>query len=281
MYSILPTPLHQIADSAAIIIGTRYSLPTCKIEEPIHPDISWTPTLHWKTKTGYIACEVSETPYPTILVKTFTEIIHSNLPIRIISAFPIDHSLSPKDFEADRNKAKRSGIGLLPAGTNNDGSIDYHGISIPLFMPPIDLKKYKSILHPNIRSIFDTYMGGNPKAGVQELGQLVESIIYNLANQAKKNNKLGASSYINGAYYPCNRLIEDMIAEASGAIINKQLLKKCGTFMDDRNIVSHPPKTIKSAIQIESRLKNLFTNGLYILEEIPNELVKAHYRLRL
>jgi hypothetical protein len=275
-YTLLPPALHKIADSAEEIIKNRYRLPKAQIETPIDANIPWTPTLHWKTKTEYIACEVSERPFPSIFNQVFGEITANGLPIRIIIAYPIEHTLSPKDWQTEINKAKKYGIGLLTADENKNGQIDYQGVSVSLHIPSPDLSKFKNNIQKEVRHAYEIYMNSDPKHGVQELGQIIENVFINLAVQAKKKGKLVTGDFQDKAkHYAQGKLIDDMIKDK---IIDVAFLRKCRAYADDRNNVSHKPKSIKEAILLEKNLRGAFQTGLFILENFPEKLRAAGYK---
>jgi hypothetical protein len=277
-YSILPAYLHAFADSAEFIIKQRYGLGKALIEEPIENNIGWRPTLHWKTKTGIVTCEVSESPFPVVFNQILTDVIDANIPVRIIAAFPIEHTLSASEYQLKRNKAKSLGLGLLPVSPGNVGNIEYAGVSIPLRISAPNVSSFKKALHKDIKDAFELYMNGDPKHGVQELGQLVENILVQLADQAKKKGNLTTGGFISPTtYYAQNTLVQDLIKDK---IIDNKILKKCASFADDRNSVSHKPNSPKEAIKLEKRLKDLFNTGLYILEELPEQMVVSGYRLK-
>src|SRR5882762_3664841 len=96
-YKLLPAHLHKVADAAETIIKIKYGLGNALIESPIDSSISWTPTLHWKTKVGYITCEVHETPMPVSVRTAFGDGSTTDLPIKIIVAHPTNDSRSQTD----------------------------------------------------------------------------------------------------------------------------------------------------------------------------------------
>lgn len=273
-YTILSASLHNYADQAEAYLRGEYGLKQALIEHKISDKLSWLPTLHWKTKTGYIACEVSEKPYSSALAQLYANINTSGLPIRIVSAFPMDLSTSARIFQSDINCAKQYGIGLLSIDNANTHII-YNGISVPLHLSPLDLKLYPKALHQEISASHKMYMDGNPKHGIQELGQIIEKILIDLAVQAKKCGKLATSGFVSaGIYYPQNALISDLIKDK---ILDVGFLKRCGTFADDRNSVSHKPKSMKEAIKQENRLRELYKGGLFIIEDIASQMKSAGY----
>ncbi|WP_462218954.1 hypothetical protein [Ferruginibacter sp.] len=273
-FPLLSSYMADLAESAEFIIRTKYKLGKAIIDEEISPNVGWRPTLLWKTKEMYIACEVSERPNPPVLVTACAEIINLGLPVKMISAFPIEHSLSLSIYQSEKTKVKSFGIGLLPVDSNKVGSFEHYGIPVTLHLPCPTMKTYHKSIHKAISTAYDIYLT-DPPHGVQELGQVIEKILIDLADQAKTKGKLTKGSFKNKETYVAqNILIDDLIAEK---ITDKALLKKCSAFADDRNSVSHKPKTIAESKKLLDRIKEQFKTGLFILEDLPEKMKHDKY----
>jgi len=278
-FSVLPTHLHALAETANFIIKSRYGLSDGIIEQPILPDIPLQPTLHWKTKTHYIACEVSERPFPVSIKHQFADIVSTGQPIRIIVAYPKDNGLSSADYQNDIKTAKIYGIGYMSVDDNRNGEIEYNGVSLVLRISPIDLKAFAKCLKPHIYEAYEHYMlKGDPDVGLQKIGQLTEQIIYNIAVQAKKKGSFSYVGFNPPAYIAQSRLIDQMINER---VIDIPILGRCRDFANDRNSVSHKPKSRKEAMEIDRKLKDNFIIGTRILEDMPEKIKPNGYKVSL
>lgn len=282
-FTLLPPALHKVAESAELVLRARLQLnqASVKIEEPFDKNISWSPTFWWKLPTGVIiACEVTAEPLPVIILQNWSDLMASGISIKIITAYTLSDDLSSKKYQSSVSKARSLGIGLLTVDIDKDytGKLEYQGVSLPLILPKIDTSKFKNIFHKYINDCYDLYMGGDPKHGVQELGQIIENILNAIAvkvNQ-KDNNKLKAfaSAYHSNKHYALNKLIEDMLNENT---LSKVFLKKCASFADMRNATSHKAKTLADTKRIEKNFKTSFDFGLQILEELPTETKNAGF----
>ncbi len=276
-FSILPTHLHTYAESANLIIKTRYGLSDGLIEQAILPDIPLQPTLHWKTKTHFIACEVAERPFPTSIKQQFADIVSTGQPIRIIVAYPRGNGLSIYDYQSDIKNSKIFGIGYMGIDENKTGEIEYQGISLALHIPPLDTKSFIKCLRPNVVEAYEHYMlNGAPDVALQKIGQLVENIIINVAIQAKRNKSFLYPGFKPPAYIPQSRLIDELIKEK---VIEIPILGRCKDFANDRNSVSHKPKSRKEAMAIEVKLKENFIMGTRILKDLPEKIKLKKYRV--
>ena len=278
-FTVLPSHLHAFAESANFIIKNRYGLPDGIVEQAIQSDIPLQPTLHWKTKTHYIACEVAERPYPEAIKRQFTDIVASAQPIQIIVAYPKDNTLSAKDYRTDITTAKALGIGFIAVELDKKGDFEYPGVSIPLRIEPLDMKNFTPKLRPLVADAYHTYMlNGDPKTGLQKLGQIVEDILYNSASRAKKKGHFTYNKFKPPKYINQKKLIDEMINEA---VLDIPILGRCQDFREARNGVSHKPKSKAEAVRIEKKLKENFIIGTRILEDLPGKVKEKGYRLKI
>ncbi|MDB5222633.1 MAG: hypothetical protein JWN83_1300 [Chitinophagaceae bacterium] len=277
-YLILDPDLHEIAEYAMKEIMSRYNLRNPLIEQAINPNISWRPTFLWKKPTEYLACEPAFKPLPPIINSNFMDIQSSGLPIRIIVAYPHDNSISITEFQKDLRKAKQHGIGYMSVdATTKKANIEYKGVSSILSIPAIDFSQIKSGLRPKVIDAYDMYMSGDPKHGVQELGQLMEKCMTVLATQAIGRGKLRNSNYVPGRFYKLTKLIDELLNEK---IIDLGILGNCRGFVYPRNSTSHP-QDIASIKKIERKLKENFIKGVSILEELPAAFKQKGYNFRI
>ena len=275
-FYILPTHLHVFAECANATIKNRYGLSDGFIEQAIQPDIPLQPTLHWKTQTHYIACEVAERPFPISIKAQFADLVAIGQPIRIIVAYPKDNNLSVSEYQSDIRKSKSYGIGYMCIDDNKRGEIEYPGISLALHIAPIDYKTFIKALRPKLIEAYEHYMlKGDPDVGLQKIGQIIERIIYNVAVQAKKVGKFNYANFNPPKFIKQYLLIEQMIKEN---VIDIPILGRCQDFAKDRNSVSHSPRSRKQAREIERKLKENFIIGIRILSDLPEKVKLSGYR---
>jgi hypothetical protein len=278
-FTILPPPLAWVAEAANSTIKTRFNLGDGIVEKQILPEIPLQPTLHWKTKTHFIACEVAERPFPVSVKTQFADIVATGQPIRLLVAYPSSHGLSHEEFHRDTKANKTFGIGYVEVNADGSGQIEYQGISLPLHLSPINPKIYVPKIRPIVQDAFEQYMpSANPRGSVQDIGQSIESIVYQVARQAKGKGNFTYAHFRPPAFISQSVLIKEMIDEA---VMDIPILGRCRDFADDRNAVSHKPKSRKEAIEVETRLKENFIIGARILEDLPAKIKSAGYRLIL
>lgn len=115
--------------------------------------------------------------------------------------------------------------------------------------------------------------------GVQAIGQLVELILGNLAEQAKKSGALKSGGFVSKAkFYSLASLVDDFTKDK---ILNNAMLGRCRGFVEDRNNSSHKPSSLQKAKKLHHDLKNAWLGGLRILIELPAALKENGYKFKL
>lgn len=277
-YVILEAELHQIAHSAKIRLEQKYSIKISNFEKPINTSIEYVPTFFGQTKFHYIVCEVASRPFPIHLKSIYADIINQSLPVKLFVLYT-KNNLSSSEINKDIALAKKFGVGLLNVDDENNVNIVYEPVSIPLFIPEstIDYKRIDKKLVHKIEEAYAVYLGGNPRQGVQAIGQVVERVIRDVGIQ-----KYGTAPYTTGPDPTLDgssfgNIVDEMIRHS---ILKQTFLNRVRGFVDDRNSTSHIAKNIKQQIALEKKYKLLFETGLRIIEDVPAMIKDKGLKLR-
>lgn len=268
-YSFLHPDLHTAADLTKVRLEQKYNIRITNFENGFDSSVEYAPTFFGRTNSHFILCEVSTRPFPIHLKSIYADIQNQNLPVKLFVVYPDELDISAKDLQNDITNAKNFGIGLINVRTNNTLLIQHEPISIPLFIPSasLSLNKFNRKFKHLIEEAYSMYVNGNPKHGVQELGQIIEQAIRNLAIEAKRllhyNN--GVNPNLPTSAFAI--IIDDLIRNG---IINVAFLNRVRAYAEDRNSVSHRVTSLKKSLILENKLKLDFQTGLRILEEIPS-----------
>lgn len=269
----LPEIYRPIALIANKKIKERFVISSkTRILEQIDPNITWRPTFQWRTGLEIIVCEVSNRPYPPTIAENYSDLISSGLPIRVIVACPSENDLTTIRYAPEITRAKKAGVGFLAISNDNTYNFDYLGIPLALHLPKLEPIKFHKKIRLDVFNAYDTFLGIYPKHGVQELGQIIEKIIRNLADQAKLASKLPSLPKFTKKT-PFAKILDSLVTDN---VINKSILGKCRGYITPRNDTSHP-KDIKELIIITRRLKENFLTGMSIIEELPEFITKKGY----
>lgn len=259
----------------------EYGRGNATIEKQINSDLQWVPTYFWKTPNGYIACEVNARPLPKPLTQYWGEISSLGLYCRLIVVVPEPgpDGLSLSEYRKDIKKLKELGIGCVCVNNDNTTTIENQGVPIPAQITAPNYSRFKAKLRPIIKHAFDVYMGGDPRLGVQDLGQVIENITFRLADQAIRKGSFRSGGYgIGMTTYPWGNLLDAMTRER---VIDCGVLGRCRAFAPDRNSCSHRPRTIAQARSLCSHIKGYFEQSLRILEDLPVRLKERGYKLQV
>lgn len=235
-----------------------------RILEQIDPNISWRPTFQWRTDLEIIVCEVSNRPFPPTVTDNYSDLIASGLPIRVIVACPAENDLTTIRYAPDITRAKKAGVGFLSIAANGISQIEYIGLPLALHLPQFDTSKFNRKIRLNVNDAYDIFLGVNPKHGVQELGQIIEKCMRNLAEQAYNKGKLVSLQNLKKT----TSLAIVIDALISDNIIDKAILGRCRGYVPPRNKASHPD-TMAEIVKMSRKLKENFLTGTSIIEELP------------
>src|SRR5262249_31120396 len=111
-YRALASSLTETADATAKFLREELGLTGLRIEEAIHPRVSYRPTLHAQNREHSIICvEVSDTAYPPSLDQLVLDCKNLSLPAKIYVAMPT--SAEDSAYKENTIRAHRSGVGLI------------------------------------------------------------------------------------------------------------------------------------------------------------------------
>jgi hypothetical protein len=275
-FQILSPSLWQYAEPVLKKLKDSFYLRNAKIEQSFSTEIGWIPTFHCVKKDEIIICEISNRPYPPSVSENYADLISCGLPLRILIAYPLTNSLTTFDYHKDINNAKKKRIGYLSIDDKNNVNIEYKGLPLSYCISDQEIKdrNIKPFLKPDILRSFDTYNNGDPKHGVQELGQIIEKYMRRLAEEAKSKNKFNFNF---NSRTNISKIIDNLITQN---ILDKSILISCRNFLIARNNTSHPSNNIKESKKINKRLKENYLNGLTIIEDMPDSFKKKRYTFK-
>jgi hypothetical protein len=280
-YTLLSPHLKPIADAANRTIKKRYALTSNgKIENSIDSKIPFRPTLHWKTSTHFVACEVADRPFPKSIKESFADILVAGEPIRLIVAYPKDNGLNAKDYQDDIKQCKKFGIGYMSIDDLGNGDIEHQGISLAQYFPfPKDFSIFKNQIKKGVQDAYEHYLHkGDPKVGLQNLGQIIERLLLTTAEQAKTKGSFKCTKFNPPKFISQTQLIKEMIKEN---ILDIIILERCKESAKHRNGVSHIPKDLKEARKIEEKMKENFLEASKILVLLPSLITKKGYKIKV
>lgn len=235
----------HLRSAAVAFLKTKHHGAKIALEEPIHKDLRWKPTLHMKASPHLIhAYEVSDNPYPEILRIRRNDLADLDLPISVFAICP------ESSFLADQKTAQelfKHGFGLLTV--DDEGNCVEQRGCIPV-MQRISDEQFKAelgglpaTLKRRLGDAFDLY-GKNAPAGVAQMSEIIEGLVLQAGRDAVKKGWIS-----NGNAQP------GKLAATLDAMIACQQLKDAAAALGGarshisqyRNTSHHFPKNPKQA----------------------------------
>jgi hypothetical protein len=145
------------------------------------------------------------------------------------------------------------------------------------------IKTLRPRLKVALRTAHETYKT-NVSQGLQEAGQLVEALIVSLAQQSATAGWVGiglskeaASKIIDGLY-----VLEDGASHKKDFVHKRAALGAARTFVSQyRNVVSHPSRTPKEAINKIRKCRKGFLDALNVVTQIQEILEAKAFQVRV
>jgi hypothetical protein len=270
--------MQAVATAGLRFLTDRFGKGGVKLDEEIHPDISWRPTIQVRpSKALIVAAEVSDGLNPGALKLAALDVMRFDFPISMYLVCPLDIYLADKGQKLTGH-LRRHGFGILTV--DEDGKVVSQCPCIPLaqFLSEEEMAPYLVDMNPKVRVHFrgasDTYRT-NEGQGLQACGQIVEAIVRSLAKGAANKGVIS----VPGAGAPTADIIDSLYAHPSFKNHRAALGGARSFIKGYRNIASHPADTPKDAIQKIRKCKAGFVDALRIAKELGDVMADKKYRL--
>lgn len=279
------TPTYLIKD-VAIPVATfcikKYGKKGFRTEQALHPQLQWRPSVQLKTSEFQIlSIEVSELVYPAILKTVSHDLLadHSDKPIVVCVACPF------AVYQADARHSQVSnlrahGFGLFTV--DDLGHVIEQVPAIPL-IHHISEKDFGERIEclPNqvqvlARRAYGVYRGHSYQ-GLQDIAQVVEALIFSLAQGAKKKG------WITRLKTDAAVVLDDLYASTERTLINQRAAigQARGFIRNYRNISSHPPKNTAAAATLIKRCREGFLSAPQVADDLAKAIRACGLTLRL
>lgn len=176
-YTILPEPLHALADQTANYFvkkrGVRAA--SIKVEQPIDSDLPYRPTFTARTSDHHTLCiEVSESAYNNSLDTFVLRCMHQGLPVKLFIAIP--KGTHDPEYSRKLSAAKTRGVGVLEV---NDHSVDVVQEAIALSLAgvrPIAAQEFPAKLRESLNRAETAFRTGSPDKACSLVFDEIENI---------------------------------------------------------------------------------------------------------
>ncbi|MEW6563265.1 MAG: hypothetical protein AB1400_08570 [Pseudomonadota bacterium] len=237
------------------------------IDKGIKNDLQWAPTiLVKKGPTELIAIEVSQDIYPLILKETGPDIKTCvDLPVSVYVACPLSAYIAPANQSAVR-KLKEHGFGLLTVDDENRAVEEkIHAIPLILYIAKSEFNNYAEKLPQRLRLAFSNALEayqGRPIQGLQESGQIIESLIDQLGQHCLKKG------WIPTLPGQAANNVEKLISVSQLSTHKSSLIRARSFITTYRNMASHPARSMSAYAKKICECKHGFIESITTAQEL-------------
>lgn len=240
----------------------HYEQPTMYVNVELHKDLQWTPALRFVIHDYInVFVEPSEIgPYPRILERKYTDVLHFPQPISVYAVCPEEMILT-KEQRSEMKRLQSHGFGLITV--DGDGNVHMEFSAKPL-IHVISKAEYKTGIEGLPRKIrqrigetFEDY-NNKPVNGVRSLTEVVEGIVVRAGKDAVRqsylsNNELGSTT---ASTLQALRNVSQL-SNARAVIGGIE-----GYHSAYRNLAHHWPKNKKKAYQKYTDCRHAYLDGI-------------------
>ena len=270
-YSILAPDLFETGDLAKTFFIKRGATGfVCDTKFRDDEDLPLRPTWQATTRQYYRLCIEIRASLTTSAFNDFvTACVINCYPVHLWVVLP--QNVGVASLGKQLKEAKDRGIGV--AHVIEDGTIHVHheAVSLSLFgLRKTERSGLSRAQWETISRAENLFFGGNPEGACQDIGQQIEDVTRKFAVESFNLNcwdpkaRAPSQALFTGNWDP-------MLEKLERDIIPKEVQKKFPDFKkhhvtrarattSDRNLVSHPPKTLKERIARDSALRTKYEN---------------------
>jgi len=282
-YSFIPQHLATaVADPMQAYLTGKYGRSGFKVDNQIHNDVHWTPTLQIKTsKFCLLGIEVSDQLYPSVIKIAAHDLLAScaDMPVCISVACP----LAVYQADARQNISKqlrRDGIGLITVDDLGNVTEQFAPIHVIHHIQEDAFVKRIGDLPVSVRvkfsAAYDVYRT-NPYQGLQDVSQVIEALSVGFAKDSLKKGWItsiggSAADALDALYSSSERLVTHQRAAIGGA---RDYIKSF------RNPASHPPKNMAEVAARIQECREGFLNTTRVASNLCEAIHKCGLKVRL
>jgi hypothetical protein len=277
-YTILPEPLHPIADLAITYFVKRRGVSgaTVKVEKPVDERLSldYRPTFTAKTTDHYILCiDVGESVYHNSLDAFVLDCINKSLPVKLFIAIPKGNK--DPEFSKKFNAARDRGVGVL--------EVDSHSTQVVLEALPLSLAGVRPIavqdfpakLRENLNRAETIFRNGSPDKACSLIFDEIESICRSLGKKTYTNNCWSPTTTLNFKFEsdPWAKLmvlLDDHldVKKAKCPRLTKAFLARIHGITPHRNESGHKPINEEALKKRDREIRTRFESAVDLLYDL-------------
>lgn len=270
----------ELRESAINHFKDIYSLPinAFKINSELHKDLAWRPSFYFKNRYTLVAVEILDYPSSRLLKSLALDIMDTNLLIKVVVICP-ESNIINETIRKEINQLLNYGFGFF---TIDDRGINRQQEGIPLIQFisekefTSEIKTLPISIKRRLRDAFDTY-NSNPRNGLSEITEIVESVINNLVEQSIKLTWLANSARNKTLAQKIDLMLNDPNHYHSAKASLGGLKSYISVY---RNSSHHAPNSLKKAYEIAKMSQHGFREGIKQLNNLNTKMKNHNIKIK-
>lgn len=186
-----------LRDAACRCFEDLYENPMMHVNQELHKDLAWTPALRFVIHEHInVFVEPSEIgPYPRILERKHTDVLHFPQPIAIYAVCPEETIATPPQ-RSDMKRLQAHGFGLITVNHEGQARREFSAIPLVQVIPKAEYKaEIEGLPKKTKQRIGEAYEDYNAKPvnGVKSLTEVIEGLVTQAGKGAVQKKYLSKS----------------------------------------------------------------------------------------
>jgi len=268
-YRALPDNLKDFADATQKYLTKELGLAAIKVEQEVHRDVDFRPTLSAKSTDKHIICaEVVEQLFTPDIEQFVLACRNHSLPVKLYVALPKGQFLS---YEQKVLKfARENGIAILEISPPNHGTlITTPPVSLSLGgLRAFDLHKFPAKYREPLKQAIETFKNGNPAKGCSEVYDEIEQLTRRIGKKCESITgglvKAAAFDWDKAAWTSILEFLKNNVNKSviNCPQMNNQLFSRLIGITEYRNETGHKPSSLQTRIDRDKQLRTRFESAV-------------------
>jgi hypothetical protein len=268
-YRALPDNLKEYADAAQKYLMKELGLSAIKVEQEVHREIEFRPTLSSISPDKHIICaEVVEQLF-TPDIETFVLACRNHsLPVKLYV------TVRKGQFQAYDQKAlktaRENGVAILEVSPPSHGMlITNPPVSLSLGgLRAFTLHEFPKRYREPLKQAVETFKGGNPAKGCSEVYDEIEQLTRRIGRKCEGIpgglSSTGVIDWERGSWNPALEFLKKNVNKAAINCpqLTNQLLSRLIGMTEYRNESGHKPSSLPKKIERDKQLRTRFESAM-------------------
>lgn len=283
-YRALPDNLKDYADAAQKYLVRDLGLSAIKVEQEVHREIDFRPTLSAVSVDKHIICaEVVEELFAPDIEQFVLSCRNHSLPVKLYVVVRKGQFLAYD--QKVLKTARENGIAILEVSPPNHGTlITNPPVSLSLGgLRGFNLQSFPPKFREPLKQAIETFKSGNPAKGCGDVYDEIEQITRRIGRKCEgipgALKKVGVIDWEKGNWATVLEFLKANLEKGTVACpqLNNQLFSRLIGMTEYRNEAGHKPSSLQKKIDRDKQLRTRFESAM---DELKS-LIEASRPLRI